>query len=77
MVLWGATQRMAVQVRCDTPRPLGLPRQDRRGKQAVNLRRTSVAMGDGNNGMNRLLDGLTAIVSDASTAILKIRAGSL
>jgi 3'(2'), 5'-bisphosphate nucleotidase len=34
-------------------------------------------MGDGNNGMTRLLDEITAIVSAASVAILKIRAGSL
>jgi 3'(2'), 5'-bisphosphate nucleotidase len=69
---------MAVQVRCDTPRPLGLPRQDRRGKQAVKLDEgNGVAMADGNIGMDRLLDELTALVSAASAAILKIRAGSL
>ncbi len=34
-------------------------------------------MGDGNSGMDRLLDELTTIVSTASAAILKIRAGSL
>ena len=34
-------------------------------------------MGDGSNGMDRLLDELTAIVSAASATILQIRAGSL
>ena len=34
-------------------------------------------MGDGNSGMDRLLDELTAIVCAASTTILKVRAGAL
>ncbi|MGE0036065.1 MAG: 3'(2'),5'-bisphosphate nucleotidase CysQ [Xanthobacteraceae bacterium] len=38
---------------------------------------TASQMGDGNIEMNRLLDEITAIVSAASVAILKIRAGSL
>src|SRR5262249_57831777 len=78
---------MASLRRCDTPRPLDLPRDPKqncakdearsaRGRSSRNGRRKEPPL-IGDLGTERLLDELTTIVSAAAAAVLAARAGPL